>query len=311
MTASILLSTYNGEKYIREQLDSIKNQIVPADEVLIIDDASSDNTVEIIKSYIAENNLPTWCLRVNKTNVGWRKNFFDGFKLCKGEYIFPCDQDDIWDSKKLKEMISIMQKRQQIDLLACEYIPFYEYGENVIHKKKKYKYDGKLYLKEFGPRWIYVNYPGCTYCLRKAFFERIQTTWDAEYAHDAQLFRRALLEGRFAVINMPLIKFRRHPQSATSQTKRIFTKEDRREMLDDIAKMCDKYYKIAPSEEKKEIILKTKEFAKERMDFLTTPTVGRSTRLWLRYHAFYNNIKGWLADNYIELTYSINKLKEG
>ena len=79
METSILLTTFNGEKYILEQLESIKQQTLPADEVIIIDDASSDNTAEMIESYITKNNLSTWILIVNKKNIGWRKNFFEGF----------------------------------------------------------------------------------------------------------------------------------------------------------------------------------------------------------------------------------------
>ena len=71
MKLSVVISTYNGEDYIERQLDSIKNQTRPADEVLIIDDCSTDNTVNIIRRYIEKNDLCSWKFEVNNQNKGW------------------------------------------------------------------------------------------------------------------------------------------------------------------------------------------------------------------------------------------------
>ena len=308
MNVSVLLTTYNGEKYILEQLESLKNQIMPADEVMIIDDASSDSTVKIIEAYIEKNDLSTWILKSNRENVGWKKNFFEGFKLCRGDYIFPCDQDDIWCPEKIKEMVSIMQTHKEIELLACEYEPFYERGEKLKSNRKKL-FDGKLYIKKFDLRWIYINYPGCTYCFRKKFFEKLCSTWDTQYAHDALLYRSALLEDGFGVINAPLIKFRRHPHSATSQSKRSFTESDRIEALRYIEKLCDKYYKETSDEEKRRVIEKTKEASRERILYLKSPSIKKSVKLLLKYHACYNSLKGWLADNIVAIKYVAHRVK--
>lgn len=72
---SVALATYNGEKYIEKQLDSIRNQTIKPDEVVIVDDKSSDRTVALINEFIAVNNLVNWKLFVNEKNVGYRKNF--------------------------------------------------------------------------------------------------------------------------------------------------------------------------------------------------------------------------------------------
>lgn len=122
MKTSIVLSTFNGNAYIIEQLESIKNQIIPADEVLIFDDASTDNTFEIVKNYIKENNLKGWYAVRNIENLGWRKNFITGMDQASGNYIFLCDQDDIWKPDKLSDMILAMDENPEIDLLASTYI---------------------------------------------------------------------------------------------------------------------------------------------------------------------------------------------
>ena len=81
---SIVLSTYNGEKNVLEQMESLLHQKRVPDEVLIFDDCSSDGTVDIVKRFIKENALDTWKLVVNKKNKGWKRNFIEGRLQAKG-----------------------------------------------------------------------------------------------------------------------------------------------------------------------------------------------------------------------------------
>lgn len=84
MKISIVLSTYNGSQYIEEQLDSLRNQTYTADEVLISDDCSQDNTVQIIETYIKKYELLNWKLEVNEKNCGWQKKFYEFNYICHG-----------------------------------------------------------------------------------------------------------------------------------------------------------------------------------------------------------------------------------
>ncbi|WP_240143875.1 glycosyltransferase [Liquorilactobacillus mali] len=72
---SVVVATYNGEKFITEQLNSIKNQNCQPDEVIIRDDRSSDATAEIVRKYIKENNLINWDFEINSENKGYKKIF--------------------------------------------------------------------------------------------------------------------------------------------------------------------------------------------------------------------------------------------
>lgn len=107
---SVALCTYNGEKYIREQLDSILKQTVLPDEIVIFDDCSTDNTVEIIKTYIRESHI-TWKLSVNQKNLGYIGNFDQAIRKCSGDIIFPSDQDDVWLENKIEKMVSIFYQK--------------------------------------------------------------------------------------------------------------------------------------------------------------------------------------------------------
>jgi glycosyltransferase involved in cell wall biosynthesis len=94
---SVCLATYNGEKYIREQLISILVQLSENDECIIQDDCSSDNTVSIIKN-INDERIK---LRVNNENIGYQQNFSKAIERAKGDVIFLSDQDDIWHQDKV------------------------------------------------------------------------------------------------------------------------------------------------------------------------------------------------------------------
>ena len=92
---SVAMTTYNGEKYIRKQIESILNQSMKVDEIIVCDDGSTDKTVEILKEY------PVTVYQ-NENNLGYRLNFKKAMSLCTHEYTFLCDQDDIWEKKKIK-----------------------------------------------------------------------------------------------------------------------------------------------------------------------------------------------------------------
>ncbi|MDQ3374150.1 MAG: glycosyltransferase [Acidobacteriota bacterium] len=98
---SVALCTYNGEKYIVEQLDSIAMQSVTVDEVVICDDVSTDNTVKLVQDYTftAPYNVR---LFINETNLGSTRNFEKALSLCNGDIIFLCDQDDVWMPHKVE-----------------------------------------------------------------------------------------------------------------------------------------------------------------------------------------------------------------
>ena len=94
---SVCMATYNGEEFVQEQLSSVLSQLAENDEVIIVDDCSSDGTVQIIRSY-ADARIQ---LRVNKNNIGPIRSFEKAICLSKGDYIFLSDQDDVWLPNKV------------------------------------------------------------------------------------------------------------------------------------------------------------------------------------------------------------------
>lgn len=97
---SVCMATYNGAKLLHDQLDSILSQISDNDEIIVVDDASTDNSVEILRSYRDERIK----IYLNSKNMGVNKSFERAITLSEGKYIFLSDQDDVWCPGRMKIM---------------------------------------------------------------------------------------------------------------------------------------------------------------------------------------------------------------
>jgi glycosyltransferase involved in cell wall biosynthesis len=104
MIISVAICTYNGEKHIKNQLESILKQTVSVNEIVICDDGSKDKTIEIILQI--QSKFPNKIfLHKNRVNLGSTKNFEKSITICTGDYIFLSDQDDIWKVNKVEKII--------------------------------------------------------------------------------------------------------------------------------------------------------------------------------------------------------------
>ena len=110
---SIAMATYNGEKYLREQIDSILNQTIQDFEIVVCDDSSTDGTFHILQEY-AQNDS-RFHIYSNKENLGFKNNFEKAISLCNGDYIALSDQDDIW----MPNHLEILKTAIKDKVLAC------------------------------------------------------------------------------------------------------------------------------------------------------------------------------------------------
>lgn len=106
LLVSIALCTYNGERYLREQLDSLLQQDYPRLEVIAVDDASTDATPDILEQYAARDSRLQ--AHRNPSNLGFRRNFERALGLCSGALIAPSDQDDVWAPSKLSRLQEVL-----------------------------------------------------------------------------------------------------------------------------------------------------------------------------------------------------------
>lgn len=103
LRASIAMATYNGARYVAEQLESLRAQTVAPHELVVTDDASSDETVAIVRAFAETCGFPVR-LDINPERLGYRRNFMKAAGLCTGDIVLFCDQDDIWLPTKVAEV---------------------------------------------------------------------------------------------------------------------------------------------------------------------------------------------------------------
>lgn len=306
---SVVMTTYNGQKYLLEQMESLRKQTREIDEVIIMDDCSTDLTSEIVCSYISEHNLSQWKFVKNKQNMGWKKNFKMGFDLSTGDYIFPCDQDDIWHPDKVQVMTECMDNNPDIELLAANYVTFFSEKDNgsgsklYASRSRLMKNDGSLEILGIDPKWPYINRPGCVYCFRKEFYDSIKDKWDTKYAHDSILWRFARMDHALGMLNWPVIDFRRHGDNVTSEENR--TKASRIATFNDYIYFHNLALERVKSEEDVQIIHKGINFLEKRKKFFETGNPFIWIKLIIQFHNYYISLRGCLGD--LVFVYSKNK----
>ena len=183
MKVSIAMATYNGETYLKEQLDSLRAQTYPVDEVIICDDRSKDQTVSILEHYIEENHLSHWKVTVNEQNKGFIGIFFGALEQTTGDVIFMCDQDDVWEQNKVQEMVSYLQTHPKVEALNTAVRLIDQQGAPIPVKKKRGYCNANILhmnVKENASAEIDFPFlvksnvsPGCTMCITKSLKEKV------------------------------------------------------------------------------------------------------------------------------------------
>jgi glycosyltransferase involved in cell wall biosynthesis len=209
---SVCLATRNGSAYLREQIDSILAQLTDDDELVITDDASTDETVAIVNSY-DDNRI---ILLQQSTPIGVAGNFQTGLTACRGSYIFLADQDDVWNTKKIERMVSELQ---HCDLVVCDCA--ISDNQLNIHASSFFSNNrsGKGLLKN-----LYRNsYMGCCMAFRREVLSRALPFPKDIQIHDFWIGLIAELHFNVNFIPDVLVRHRRHSSNAstTGQTSRF------------------------------------------------------------------------------------------
>lgn len=218
MKTSVVMTTYNGERFLPEMLESLRNQTRKIDELLVFDDGSTDNTVNYIKEYIKKYELKGWTVKQNKENLGWEKNFVQGLNKASGDVIFPCDQDDIWHTNKIEMMTKAFENNSDIWLLVSGYHAFSEYGGKMAVQQPVRTEDRNLVSRVvFDEKYYQILRPGCTMAFRKEMLPLFMENWKPGTPHDAVLWTIASLLRKLYLYNDTFIEYRRHDNNASKK----------------------------------------------------------------------------------------------
>ncbi len=210
---SIAMATYNGEKYLKEQLDSIYAQTYKNIEVIVTDDCSTDKTVEILEQYAKSHGLKYY---VNEKNLGFVKNFEKAVSLCRGEYIALSDQDDIWLPHKLSILIGNIGD----NMLACSDATLIDENNHVL-AESFFEYSNKSKNKKLTFLKLAIrNYvTGCTVLMKKEMLKKAHPLSSGIKSHDYWYALIASTFGDIYVCKEPLILYRQHSENQVGAYK--------------------------------------------------------------------------------------------
>ncbi len=294
MKISVAMATYNGAEYIIEQLDSILNQTIKVDEVIICDDCSKDDTAVVVKKYIADHELDeSWDFRVNEHNLGYASNFVKALRKTTGDMIFFCDQDDIWVNNRIEKMVSVMEKNPGIMLMGSEFEPFSSTADAPKPhgwELATFRGDESLEHLKFEPKNIFIGCQGCTMGMRREFIDKIDRYWYPGWAHDEYVWKLALCMDGLYFYHAVTLKRRLHSNNVTLHKEH--KKSQRMKYLIDLLKSHEQTLKFARdnelSEKKVRLLKKNIRATKMRIDLIDKRkllnVIPLSIKYWNCYH---------------------------
>jgi glycosyltransferase involved in cell wall biosynthesis len=208
---SIAMTTYNGERFLEEQLRSLTEQTTLPNELVVCDDGSTDRTPEILAQFAKRASFPVRIV-INNHRLGWRENFLKAASLCSSDYIAFCDQDDIW----LKEKLAVVEshlRRNQCMLLQHGFRLIDDAG-NVISSDLNWEH------VERGAPWKHSY--GLTQVFHRSmleFFDLWKLSYDhftgQQMTHDQWIRFLSSLLGQTLTINEVLILYRQHEKNVS------------------------------------------------------------------------------------------------
>ena len=217
----ILLATYNGEKYLKEQLDSILNQTYKNIRIIISDDCSKDTTPEILKEYQKKDDRIE--LHIQKNNLGVVKNIEFLLKQVKSPYYMLADQDDYWLPEKAEKSLEKL-KEEKADLvfgdlevvdknLNTMYSSFNDY---MLLTRKINKY-----INSYKVNYLYNCITGCTVLAKKETIEKIipLPINSKRVLHDHWIGLMVALNGKLAYVPEKYIRYRQHGNNEVGTEK--------------------------------------------------------------------------------------------
>jgi len=217
-STSVALCTYNGERFLPQQLESLAAQTVLPDELVICDDASSDASMRIVEEFAK--NAP-FSVRIfkNSKNLGYIKNFEKAIGLCRMDIIFLCDQDDYWESKKLETMLKVFDAEDEVGMVLhgfhkidCDGAPYIEPEEKYGVKKisanqldEAFRSSSiEVFLLPHSRAWC-----GCMTAFRRKFNDVIIPIFPGK-GHDDWILKVIAPLSEIRFLPEPLVRYRIH-----------------------------------------------------------------------------------------------------
>jgi glycosyltransferase involved in cell wall biosynthesis len=206
---SVVMATYNGGKYLREQLASIYAQTYKNIEIIVCDDCSTDNTINILREFSQDHGLT---YHLNATNLGLVKNYEKALSLSKGDYVALADQDDIWYQGKIELLLNNIGScsliHSAVHVIDGKGNP---HGDAFVVAEYSRDHTDKVNFSDFlETAWVL----GCTSLIERSLIEKCLPFPEGVMFHDWWLTMAAIKLGHgIKYIHEPTIKYRQHGEN--------------------------------------------------------------------------------------------------
>lgn len=254
---SIVMATYNGALFLSQQMESVVAQSYPNIEIIIVDDCSTDNTIEILKSFqLKYSNIKIFS---NEINLGYIKNFEKGCSLATGEYIALCDQDDYWHREKIKKMQAAIGDYPLIycDSVLCDET-LQPIGVNISNRVNCRDFDNCL------QQAIFCRIYGHATLIKKSLIQKAIPFLEV-IPHDWWLCYIATFYGGMKYLPEPLASYRQHSANIfgaaggkSRKHNKVNKAEKRRLEMERIRIRIKAFYDLCPDDliKEKEVLRK-------------------------------------------------------
>ncbi|MFT4033093.1 MAG: glycosyltransferase family 2 protein [Siphonobacter sp.] len=267
MKVSVAMCTYNGSKYLPEQLESIRQQSHPIDELIVCDDRSTDSTITLLEQFASTTPFPVQ-IHINPTNLGSTKNFERALQLCSGEVIFLCDQDDLWRADKVARQLEFLKTHpdqeavfSNAQIIDDDSKPI---GRTIWQEIEFDEVAQQRWNNNHAHEILFGGYvvTGATLAIRKRILASITPfpTVIEELIHDAWIAMILSLQGKIGFVNEELISYRKH----SSQQVGFGQKQEKVTLTNRFSR--DRQLKLAPLQKNATDLGALHELLKNRQD---------------------------------------------
>jgi len=244
---SIVLATYNGAVHLEQQLESVFLQSYENIEVIAVDDASADGTVEILKAFASRHPNMKWT--VNEHNLGYIRAFEKGCRMASGVFISLCDQDDYWHPDKVRKLVDVIGANAMAycDSLICDK-DLNSTGRKISDVANLRNFDDCLQQAVFCRIYGHASLVSRSFCESAMSFLPV-------IPHDWWLSFNAAFSGGIVYLDEPLIRYRQHAGNlfgaatgGSSRSRRQRKKVSKKEEREKIRVRIEAFYQRCPAE---------------------------------------------------------------
>jgi len=214
---SVAMCTYNGAKFVTKQLESIQNQTLLPDELVVCDDGSTDNTLLLIQQFAQQAPFPVRIFK-NEQQLGVTKNFEKALTTCQGDLLFLADQDDCWLPEKVAHLSQVLRDNPTTNVVFSDAVLVDEYSQPLPQRFWEVVRFGPTQQRQWAQgKSIEVllvgnRVAGCTMAVRRSFVEAILPfpTDIPEFLHDTWMAFVSSVVNQIRFVPKTLIQYRQH-----------------------------------------------------------------------------------------------------